>query len=124
MSKFIFLVIVVAFAGCTREEITARSYPRVRTHPVEMTSATVPVFRGEITFSSSEITDHGFVWDTNVALRLEYAENISLGPASGAKKFESLFGPNIQPGMTYYVKAYARSATHTVYGEMVEFTRP
>lgn len=106
---------------CTEEETTPRKYPRVRTNPVSNITSQGALFRGEIYFSPGKIMDHGFIWSTSKALTISFSERISLGGAEGLGIFEILAERSLAEGKKYYVKAYAQTVTHLVYGEVVEF---
>ncbi|MEQ1585416.1 MAG: IPT/TIG domain-containing protein [Cyclobacteriaceae bacterium] len=115
------IVFILTLFTCTQEEITSRAYPRVRTSEVVNIGNTGSVFRGEITFASSEIIDHGFIWSANQSLDLNKVEKIRLGPKSGPGVFESEVGFGLAQGVKYYFKAFVQSDTHIVYGEILEF---
>ncbi len=118
LTAIIFLTVLVT---CTQEEIATRAYPRVRTLPVTDIASAGVVFRGEITYASSEIIDHGFVWSSNQSLDLSKTEKVRLGLKSGAGVFEANVSFGLVQGVKYYFKAYAQSNTHIVYGETFEF---
>ena len=115
---FIALTLVI---GCTKEEVTPRIYPRVLSiEAFNMTSEGVS-FKGEITFSSVEINDHGFVWSQEIAPLLGTANSISIGPKSGAGVFEIKCDRSLEEGKKYYFRAYAISDDYVVYGNTLEF---
>ncbi len=104
---------------------TPRNYPRVRTLPVAMTAAGAN-FTGEIFFATADgITDHGFVWSalSGPSVGNGYTQT-SLGVKAGTGRFSALVKQNFQYGQSYYVRAYAKNGTHTVYGMEQTFTPP
>lgn len=113
------IAIIFLLTTCSEEETGSRSYPRVRTLAVTEINSEGALLQGEITFSSTEIIDHGFVWFPIGPLT--GTETISLGARSGKGRFESRVESTLAEGVTYSVKAYAKSAEYTVYGEEVTF---
>jgi hypothetical protein len=114
----IFLFIPWLLTTCGDDEVGSRSYPRVRTQAVTDINSTGALFQGEITFSSTAIIDHGFMWYTGAS---GLAETFSLGPTSGKGKFQGRIERSLAENVKYHVKAYARSADHIVYGDVVDF---
>ena len=121
MKKLLIIFIGLILITCGEEEVKSRAYPRVRTHAVDNITSSGVALHAEITFSSTEIIDHGFVFSTSPSPTLENAEVISLGPKSGKGTFESNLISYLTKGAKYFVKGFARSKTHIVYGEAVSF---
>ncbi len=115
-----FIVLGVLLATCAEEEEKKRAFPQVRTLDVESITAEGALFRGEIRDNSHPITERGFVWSVNESY---YGTQtiINLGPASGEGPFEAVVTHDLIPDRAYYVWAYAKTATHTVYGEIKAF---
>jgi len=125
MKKISITIISLIFlVACTKEEVTSRAYPRVITNEVDVVTSTGTTFHGEITFSSTEIVNHGFIWSTFSSMSIGYGNNIPLGQKTGTGKFESKLQFNLVKGVKYYVMAYAQSSKYTVYGNVVEFELP
>jgi N-acetylneuraminic acid mutarotase len=116
ITRFICMVVLVA---CQKESITERSYPRVVTKPVDGITKEGAVFHGEISSNSVEIIDHGFTWSTSKSFL--FAEVISLGKRTSTGNFDAFVERSMATGVKYYVYAFAKSAKHTVYGNVVEF---
>ena len=115
-------ILVLAIIGsCTNEEITPRSYPRVNTQEVTNITSGGALFSAEITFTSAPILDHGFLWSEYSDVLFSYSDKISLGSKSGAGSFVANCDRSLQEGKTYYVRGYAISEDHTVYGDVVTF---
>lgn len=119
------LLIVAIFSSilftCTQEEITSRQYPRVRTNSVTNITSSGALFNGEIYYAPSQIVDHGFIWSTSKTLTIQNSDRISLGHSEGVGHFGILTERSLAEGKKYYVKAYAQSKSHLVYGDVVEF---
>lgn len=113
--SFLFLL------SCNNENSDSRSFPRVRTHAVSEITNSGALFRADITFSSVDIIDHGFVWGQSASPSLEYDQRISLGPKSAAGAFDTRVERSMEANKNYFVRAYARSEKHLVYGEVVKF---
>src|SRR5690349_8245363 len=121
MKSFSAVFCCILLVTCTKEEVTVRNYPRVRTHSVDGITSQGAVLHGEITLATSEVTDHGFIWSIYPTLDLENAEVISLGPRNGKGLFSSKVERSLVTGGKYYVRAFARSDLYTVYGDVTEF---
>jgi hypothetical protein len=122
MKRIVMVAIVIVLATCTKEEITSRSYPRLRTLSVSNITASGATLHGEITFSpSAEILDHGFVW-SNFSILTEYnSEVVSLGTRSGKGSFEAEIDRVMATNNKYYVKAFVRTKDHLVFGDVITF---
>jgi len=125
MKKITITIIIFLFlCACTKEEVTSRAYPRVLTTEVANITTTGASFHGEITFSSTEIVSHGFIWSTFSSMAIGYGNNIALGQKTGTGNFETSLQSSLVKGVKYYVLAYAQSSNYTVYGNVVEFEVP
>lgn len=122
MKRIIIAVIAFVLATCTQEEITSRSYPRIRTLPVNNITPEGATFHGEITFvTSAEIIDHGFIWSTSSNPIETTSEIVSLGTRQGKGHFETPVDRVMAEDEKYYVKAFVQTKDHLVYGEPVPF---
>jgi hypothetical protein len=119
--KFVYPFAFCFALGCTKEEATPRNYPRVDTEAVSQITEAGAVFTGEITFSSVPIVDHGFVWSNVGNADPDKGDILSLGPKSGTGKFSAPCTYALAKGGTYFVRAYAISEDHAVYGDMISF---
>ncbi len=122
MKKILAYTLLVALTNCSEEENTDRDYPRLLTVGVTNITSDGGVFHGDIFSSSVAIVDHGFLWSEDAALKLGESEKISLGPKTGAGRFEVMVDRNLQEGKTYRMAAYAVSENYTVYGARFTFT--
>ena len=116
-------LILLLILGCSEEETTDREYPRVLTKGVTNISADGTTFNAEITYSSVEILDHGFVWSSlNYDPTLDNADVISLGSLTAAGAFQATADRCMKTGAEYKMRPYAVSSGYVVYGVAVEFT--
>jgi len=115
---FVFLGILLV--TCTEEEEKVRAFPQVRTLDVESITAEGTLFRGEIRDNSHPITERAFMWSVNESYYSTHTV-INLGPAPAEGPFEAVLSDDLVPGKLYYVWAYAKTGTHTVYGEIKSF---
>ena len=119
---FSYIAILLFFFGCTKEEITPREYPRVTSTEAADISSGGVTFKGEVTFSSVEIKDHGFVWSDVQGPLVSNANKVSLGSKAGVGQFEARCERSLEAGKKYFMRAYATSDDFVVYGNTVEFT--
>lgn len=115
---FIALTLII---GCTKEEVTPRIYPRVLTIEAFNVTSEGASLKGQITFSSVQIKDHGFVLSDQLHPLIGVATTISNGPGTGTGIFEARFERGLEEGKKYYFRAYAVSEDFVVYGNTVEF---
>ena len=114
---------LVAFFSCTELEDVVRPYPRIRTLEIVKLNNNSIHARGEITSTQEPIIDHGFIWSTKKDSPVNIFKHfkLSLGAADDIGIFEADL-EGLTSGVKYYVKAYAKSDTYTVYGEILEIT--
>lgn len=122
----LFLLILMAFWSCQKEEIE-RPFARIRTLPAMEIDSTGVTFHAEVVnFNEDAVTDYGFIWTTydQTVLNLspERFSYKSLGATLNTKEFSARIEAGLEANKVYYVRAYIRSAMHTVYGEAVAFT--
>lgn len=120
--KFSVSLLVLGFllSTCTEEEEKKRDFPRVQTLEVESITEGGAVFKGEIRDYPHPITERGFKWSETESF-VGLITTVNLGPASGEGSFEETIAHDLIPDKVYYVWAYAKTATHTVNGEMKSF---
>lgn len=115
------IVVLAIIGSCTKEEVTPRSYPRVNTLEVSNITSQGASFFAEIIYTSVPIQDHGFLWSDRSDVLFSNSDKISLGPKNGTGPFEAQCDRSLQGGKTYYVRGYAISEDHMVYGAVVKF---
>lgn len=120
-TKALMISAFLCFVSCTKEEITARKYPRVMTREVVNVVNGTATFNGEITFTSTAVIDYGFIWAISGFPTLTNGENKSLGQKDGTGKFVFTVTQGLQVGKGYLMCAYARSSQYIVYGNQFYF---
>lgn len=116
-------ICVFVYVACSDNEFPASPYPRIETLPVMNVTEEGALLQANIIESGNEpITDHGFVWGAGSDVRLETGDKVRLGPNSGTGQFEANARTGLSKGQTYYVKAFASTASYVVYGKPVTFT--
>ena len=92
--------------------------PAVSTTDVSDVSFTTTTCGGVVTYSGgSEVTARGVCWST---LQNPTIGNMHTNDGIGTGVFTS-FITNLEPGTTYYVRAYATNIAGTSYGEQITF---
>jgi len=120
-NRLALFIVTLIVTGCTKEEVTPRVFPRVNTIQVTNITSGGATFKAEITFSSVPMVDHGFIWSKTGVQSFPNSDKISLGSRTGAGDFEATVDRSLEEGVKYYVRAYAISEDHTVFGKAVEF---
>jgi hypothetical protein len=119
----IFLVLIAGMLfTCTKEQVASRPYPRVETHDVVNVTASGALFQGEIIYTTGDITDRGFIWSQNQVPTVDNSDSVSVGAKNGTGMFSQTINRSLMAGITYYVRAYARSTNYFTYGDIVTFT--
>lgn len=123
------VAVLITIAGCkkkTPEKETVyltepKSLASISTNPVDSISGGFAVCGGVVgSEGTSAVTAVGVCWDTKTApttLRPRTYEG------AGTGSFRSVIS-GLQPGTTYYVRAYATNAHGTAYGNEVTFKTP
>jgi len=114
---FSFLLLVT----CTKEQITSRPYPRVETLSVTNVTVEGASFQGNITFSTGEIANTGFVWSLNENPTVDNSDSLSIGTQSLTGSFSATVTRSLLPGLKYYVRAFVKTNNYFVYGEVAAF---
>jgi len=116
------LGLFLLIAGCEKEKVLPREFPKLRTMEVSDISTEGAAFEGVIEKEGSEpIIDWGFVWDINQNPKIETAEYYleSYSPGKNALQRDVL--STLIAGEHYSVKFFARTASYAVYGNEVVF---
>lgn len=116
-----FVLSTIIILGCTKEEITPRNYPRVQLVEVSNISITGFSAKADVTYSSVDINDHGFVWGNFLRPDVNPSKLVSLGPKDGSGSFSIKMDTTLVVGTMYYIRPYAKSEDHLVYGDERSF---
>jgi hypothetical protein len=123
----VFLFALLLFmSSCSKDDISpARQYPQVTTAPVTEISATRVTYRASIlSLGASPVLEHGFVWSQTNDPRITNSPQVALGATGSTGEFTADVTHNLEPGKTYYVKAFLRTETYLVYGDAQPFRLP
>jgi N-acetylneuraminic acid mutarotase len=123
MRKIYYVLALFLLTTCNEEEITSRSYPRIKTYEVTNITSIGAVLTAEVIYTpnATAIVDHGFLWSTASDVTLLSADKISLGARTRTGKFTVNLERSLSEGITYFVRPYAITETHTVYGDVAAF---
>ncbi len=127
---FASLLLMLVIASCSKDIITPREYPRVKTLEVSNISKTGATFNAEIIYQGNQkIIEHGFVWMEYKVLNevlqspsLEYSEKVVITQPITTGVFNSEISNAFDAGTKYTIRAYARSNEYLVYGKFIFFT--
>lgn len=101
------------------------SLPEVRTVSVTpYTTSTTAYCEGAVeSVGDGSIIENGMVWGTDSNLSVDHSFKVAYTPSCfGTCGFGNVIS-NLQPGATYYVRAYATSEIGTAYGNAIEFAQ-
>lgn len=103
--------------GNEKEFVTTADLPVVTTTEVTNITQTTATSGGTVV-AEGNVTERGICWSTsqNPTINGSHASN-----GNGAGSF-SVNITGLNPGTTYYVRAYANTSTATTYGNVVSFT--
>lgn len=117
---FIPLLIFIAIS-CKKSE-NEDQVPTVITVSVSNVTSTSAVVEGNlISFGDGEVYDYGFFWSNYIDNPVDTDYNLWFGPATitGSFPYQITY---LTPGMTYYIRAYAKNIYGTGYGKVLSFT--
>ena len=120
-SRTLLIIATLCFYACSEPVVTVRTYPRVSKLEITNVANSGATFKAEITYASTAIIDHGFIWTLSGFPTLSNGEKASLGSKAGSGAFGSTVSKGLQVGKKYSMCAYARSNQEVVYGDVVEF---
>lgn len=97
--------------------------PQVETGAASLVTSTTATVAGNILALGHQtgITAYGHCWSSEVNMPTTDYHLTELGTTKQTGSFSSRL-TNLQPGTTYYVRAYARNQYGTNYGQTVQFT--
>jgi len=104
---------------------TAANKPTIETTQVTNNTGKSAISGGKIISNGgSPITAKGILWSTTKDAKIETTTTTSTSQGPGPAIFPATFTSDLtslEPGKTYYVKAYARNAIDIAYGAEIEF---
>lgn len=111
----------VSAVGCRKTETqpAPSNPPTVSTKPVTNIGSSSVVSGGDLV-DSTNITDRGIVWGTDSTLLAASSIN-KISNGAGQTSFTDTL-QNLQPGTTYYLRAYAVRGSNVGYGATLKFT--
>lgn len=119
---FILFACICLLTSCKKEQIGARSFPRLETISVTDITDEGAVFNAHIfEAGSEEILRYGFVWSQLQAPRLgDDPVESAVGAPSGAE-FSLEIRNNLRIGKRYFVRAFVETSERIVYGTEISF---
>jgi len=126
LNKFSQLVLIVIILPlivftCRKDEVNSRSYPRVRTIGVsEIDAKGILVSATIYTSGKEEVIEYGFAWSKSEYIKLTDNHKV-IGNQQPVGVFTARINSGFEPGMDYYICAYARTKSQTVYGNGHKF---
>jgi hypothetical protein len=127
-SPLLILIIPLILQGCQEKlNLGNHDFPYVFTYDVSDIDSTGVTMRGEILYDhNSEIIQSGFIWYSdrypsldNTGIRSDFYYLLDDPETTGP--FESRISYDIENGVTVYARAFAKTKTYTVYGNIVNF---
>lgn len=117
----VFLITLLCIFSCTKEEITFREFPRIKTLAVSNITDESVTFHADLISSPVPIIDHGFLWIENGSPIFDNSDRLSLGPLSTSGLFEAVCDSGMEKGKKYFVRSYVITEANIVYSNIVEF---
>lgn len=117
------ILIMLLATTCQEEKYTDKGIPEVELTSVIAIEGQGAVFEGRIlSTGSEEITEHGFLWDTDNNPLPATAEKVLLGPRQDPGTFTCIAAADIRKGQQYFARAFMVTAQHTSLGAITTFT--
>ncbi len=119
ITGLLILLILTILAGCKKEE--PERVTKIETTSISNIDYFSTTAEGTLLdIGDNGVEQHGFCWSLDP--NPEYtATSIQLGPRTSIGKFSSTL-TGLDPGFTYYVRAYAFNSEGTIYGNELSFT--
>ncbi|MRR20323.1 hypothetical protein EG827_09045, partial [bacterium] len=116
------ILILVLAVMCQEEKYTEKEIPEVEVTSVKLIEGGGAVFEGRIlSTGSDDITEHGFLWDTNDNPLPGTAETVLLGPRQGSGTFTCTVMADIQENQSYYIRAFLVTENYLSLGTVTTF---
>jgi len=115
------ILIFTLFSGCKKSE--SENVLSVTTGNVELWGEGIYTLKGTVvTMGREEIIEHGFYWSQSQNPEKD-GDTVLLGARSSTGTF-SVNIHDIQPGKTYYVRAFATTGSNSCNGDVKSFSTP
>ncbi len=122
--KLICYVIAISLflISCTKDaELVSKQYPVIQTQNISNIDSNGVTFNGEfIDIGYSHITEYGFVFSTYEP-SIENSGTLIITSNATNGVFSESISENIAGNINYYVKAFAKTDNHVIYGNNIEF---
>ncbi|MDO3694845.1 hypothetical protein QVZ41_08315 [Wenyingzhuangia sp. chi5] len=125
----IFKIIVLLFVliisiKCTKEEITTREYPRLKTSSISKVSGN-SYFNAEFIHKGDfVIMEHGFVFGEKKNPTTEFDNILKSDGNIQGDTFSIEIPTELRTGVGYHVRAYIITNNYKVYGTNINFINP
>lgn len=117
------ILIMLLVTTCQEEKYTDKGIPEVELTSVRAIAGQGAVFEGRIlSTGSEEITEHGFLWDTDNNPLPATAAKVLLGPRRGTGTFTCTAAADIGKDQQYFARAFMVTAQHLSLGNVITFT--
>ena len=112
----------ITFVSCDHNRLE-RNFPRMVTHVVtDININSGAVLNGEvIIYESSNISEHGFVWNDEQNPVIGASEIIKFGGRSESGIISAQVSTTLETDVEYYVRAFARVNDLVIYGNEMRF---
>jgi len=118
---FILIFFSLLIITCRKDEVNSRNYPRVRTIGVSEIDAKGIKVSGTIyTSGKEEVIEYGFAWSKYQYFTLSDNQKI-VGNQQPVGVFSARINYGLETGLDYYVCAYARTKSQTIFGNAHKF---
>jgi hypothetical protein len=124
--KWVFLLTCFFVFGCSKEIVETREYPRVKTLAVSNITDNGVVFNAEImTLGDEPVMEQGFMFGTYARLNMVSSQVLTMNGVNAVAKYKMDVPLGSFPRKSIiYVRAYVKTASITVVGNVVSFNVP
>jgi hypothetical protein len=115
--SFCFSVLIVLVSCIEEHEQHVLDYPTVVTKDAKVSTEGV-TFEAELLYFRGDVLEKGFIWSSKGSPTLTDQRVVVEGVD---RKFQATIKSGLAIAETYYMRAYAKTNTHTVYGDSIGF---
>lgn len=105
--------------GCADLTLKSKSYPFLITKPVEVSPEGAILSAEVLDVGTAPVTSFGFMLNDTEVFKLVNAIKLNQSFAAGAYSVKVSTG--LEAGKTYYMKPFAQTADHVVFGDLIKF---